>query len=426
MDVNDHLQLGYLDRTASGSPPFLPPVDTGMAMPQKKTPSGNTQILHINYVRGQTEKQTEVEKAHLQFFATVASQLGLQLKILTDRDSRSDVEQELSNDQYRETQYRIIESSHPITKWAEDGVEYLKNGKIAVLKSLDSQLLEWAMKSGRRSRWQGKVLPEILAAALQDDHLWIPLGVRVNTSGIGAALESLAAAEQHEVGHMRAYIEGGNMIAGEDATGKPIILIGKDAIDATAHIYQLTREQVREIICEDFGLAAIDQVIGVEQPGQFHLDLAILFMGHGVVVLNDSSITCKDALEMAEAVPCLTTKTAAAKLTLQHALEEEAASDLQAAGIKVIRQKLEDNVAFNFFNGEFVTGKDGLNYYITNGGPPEQEERLAALMVKVWGIVSEVIFSPIAAAQKSLQELGGVGCRLKGLYQSSDSDCRSI
>ena len=118
---------------------------------------------------------------------------------------------------------------------------------------------------------------------------------------------------------------------------------------------------------------------------------------------------------MAEAVPCLTTKTAAAKLTLQLALEEEAARDLQAAGIKVIRKKLEDSVTFNFFNGEFVTGKNGLNYYITNGGPLEQEEQFAALMVKEWKIVTDVIFSPIAAAQKSLQELGGVGCRIKGI-----------
>jgi hypothetical protein len=395
-------------------------------MPHKKTPSGNTQMLHMNYVRGRTENQTEVELVHLRFFATVARELGLQLKILTDQDSRSDVEQELSNDPYWKTQYRIIETSQPITKWAEDGVEYLENGKIAVLRSFDSQLLEWAMKEGRRSRWQAKVPSEFLEAALRDDHLWIPLGVRVNPSAIGAPLESLAAAEPHEVGHMRAYIEGGNMIAGEDAAGKPVILVGKDAIDSTAHIYQMTREQVRAIICEDFGLDTIDQIICVEQPGQFHLDLAILFIGHGVVVLNDSSIACKDALEMAEAVPCLTTKTAAAKLTLQHELEEEAASDLQAAGIKIIRQKLEDNVAFNFFNGEFVTGKDGLNYYLTNGGPPEQEKRFAALMVKEWGIVTKVIFSPIAASQKSLQELGGVGCRMKGIYQSSDSDCRSI
>jgi len=363
---------------------------------------------------------------HLRCFVAIAKALGLQLKILTDRDGRSDVEQALNNDYYRGTQYRIIESSQPLTKWAEDGVEYLKNGRIAVLKPFDSQLLEWAMKQGRRSRWQGKISPEILEAALRDDHLWIPLGVRVNGSEIGVALKSLATVERYGVGHMRAYIEGGNMIAGEDAAGKPILLIGKDAIDATAQIYQLNRAQVQEIICEDFGLASIDQVICVEQPGQFHLDLALLFIGQGVVVLNDNSVALQNAIEMAEAVPCLTTKTAAAKLGLQHELEAEAARDLQAAGIKVIRQKLEDNVTFNFFNGEFVTGKDGLNYYITNGGPPDQEKRFSTLMMKQWRVVTDVIFTPITAAQQSLQELGGVGCRIKGLYQLSDLDCRSI
>ncbi|MFM7449385.1 MAG: hypothetical protein ACKO24_12405 [Leptolyngbyaceae cyanobacterium] len=424
--MNDQTQPTSVERITTDSRPLLPSVDTGGAMPHKKTPSGNTQILHMNYVRGRTEKQTEAELVHLRFFATIAKALGLQLRILTDRDSRSDVEQELSKDHYRETQYQVIESPYPVTKWAEDGVEYLENGKLAVVKSFDSQLLEWAMKSGRRSRWQGKVSPEILEAALQDDHLWIPLGVRVNASEIGVALESLASAEKYGVGHIRAYIEGGNMIAGEDAAGKPVILIGKDAIDATAHLYQLTREQVREIICEDFGLAAIDQIICVEQPGQFHLDLAILFIGSGVVVLNDSRGALKDAMEMVEAVPCLTTKTTAAKLMLQHELEEEAERDLQAAGIKVLRDKLEDNVTFNFFNGEFVTAKNGLKYYITNGGPPEQEERFATLMVKEWKIVTDVIFSPIGAAQKSLQELGGVGCRIKGIYQSSASACRSI
>lgn len=414
MEVNDPTQPADVDRIPSGAQRLLPPVDTGGAMPHKKTPGGNTQALHMHYVRGQTEKQTEAELAHLRFFASIARTLGLELEILTDQKSRKDVDQVLSDDQNRDTQYRVIESHQPITKWAEDGMEYLENGKLAVLQSFDDQRLDWAMKEGRRARWQGKLSPETLDEALRDDHLWIPLGVRVNVNEIGAALESLAA-EAHSVGHIRAYIEGGNMIAGEDSTGQSILLIGKDAIDATAHLYQLTRDQVREIIREDFGLATCDQIICVEQPGQFHLDLGLLFIGKGVVVLNDSRVALQDAIEMAETIPCLTTKATAAKLRLQHELEEDAARDLQAAGINVIREKLEESATFNFFNGEFVTGKNGLNYYITNGGPPEQEQRFKALMVEEWQIVADVIFSPIAAAQKSLQELGGVGCRLKGI-----------
>ena len=396
------------------SPLPLPPTDTGGAMPQKKTPNGHTQTLHLNYVRGRTDPQREAELTHLRFFVRVAKALGLQLRILTDQESRSDVEQELRDDPYWERPYPIFEPPHPVTKWAEDGIEYLENGQIAVLPEFEPQRLNEAMKAGRRDRWHGKVSQEILESALEDDHLWIPLGVRINSSETVLALEALATAEKRGVGHLRAYIEGGNMIAGEDATGTPILLIGKDAIDATAHLYQIASDQVREIIREDFGLATRDQIICVEQPGQFHLDLGLLFLGNGVVVLNDSHAALEDAIEMAEAVPCLTTKTTAAKLTLQHELEEDAARDLQSAGITVIRKKLEDNVTFNFFNGEFVTGKNGLNYYITNGAMPEEEQRFKALMVDEWNIVADVLFSPIAAAQRSLQELGGVGCRAKG------------
>ncbi|MEO1210385.1 MAG: hypothetical protein AAFX78_12655, partial [Cyanobacteria bacterium J06638_20] len=251
------------------SPLPLPPANTGGAMPHKKTPDGHTQTLHLNYVRGRTDPQWEAERAHLRFFVRVARALGLQLRILTDQESRSDVEQELRNDPYWESPYPIFGSPHSVTKWAEDGIEYLENGHIAMLPEFDPQRLTEAMKAGRRARWHGKVSPEVLEAALEDDHLWIPLGVRVNSSEIGVALEALATAEKRGVRHLRAYIEGGNMIAGENATGTPILLIGKDAIDATAHLYQITDDQVREIIREDFGLATRDQIICVEQPGQF-------------------------------------------------------------------------------------------------------------------------------------------------------------
>ncbi|MEM9485396.1 MAG: hypothetical protein AAGA83_17115, partial [Cyanobacteria bacterium P01_F01_bin.116] len=88
--------------------------------------------------------------------------------------------------------------------------------------------------------------------------------------------------------------------------------------------------------------------------------------------------------------------------------------DLQLAGLKVIRKTLENDVFYNFFNGEFVEGDDSLTYYITNGGLKEQEERFEALMTQEWNVVKKVFFSPQKAAQKSLQDRGGVGCRIKG------------
>ena len=92
----------------------------------------------------------------------------------------------------------------------------------------------------------------------------------------------------------------------------------------------------------------------------------------------------------------------------------DAANDLAAAGLDVRRERLENDAFYNFFNGEFVEGQDGENYYITNGGPRAEEERFETLMTANWNSVKKVFFSPVDAAQKSLQERGGVGCRLKG------------
>jgi hypothetical protein len=368
-------------------------------------------------MHSQTDPSGKTEIEHLRFFARTVQELGLRLEILTDEGCREEIEQELSQEHYQALNYTLTTGQKPVSKWAEDSVEHLKNGQVAVLNLFDDDLLEWAMKAGRQERWQGKVSLETLEDVLRDDHLWILLGTRVNELKTGLEREYVAQAKGQQVGYIRAYIEGGNMITGEDAIGNPVILIGKDAIAATAYIYQLTYDDVRRVICEDFGLDTIEQVICVEQPGKFHLDMGILFIGHGVVILNDSSAALKDAIEMAELVPCMTTEQKAAKLKLQCSLEEDAAKDLRAAGLEVRRERLESDVFYNFFNGEFVEGADGLNYYITNGGLKEQQEMFETLMIKELNIVQKVFFSPQAAAQRSLQERGGVGCRLKGSHQ---------
>ena len=395
----------------------IPSVDTGGSLPQKKTPSGKTTVLHLNYTRDQKTKPVKIEMEHLLFFASTATELGLRLEILTDSSCREDIEQALTKEQYTPLEYAITESQNPVSKWAEDSVEYLDNGRVAVLNQFNDELLIWAMTEGRRHRWQGKATPENLEEALRDDHLWILLGVRVNTLKMGTERAYAAHAKDQPVSHIRAYIEGGNMITGEDTMGKPIILVGKDAIAATANIYQIDNINVRRLICEDFGLDSIEQVVCVEQPGQFHLDMGMLFIGNGVVIVNDSSEALENATEMAELVPCLTTEKMAAKLKLRCSLEDDAANDLVAAGLDVRRETLENDVFYNFFNGEFVEGNDGANYYITNGGPKEQEERFETLMAEKWNSVKKVFFSPLDVAQKSLQESGSVGCRIKGSHQ---------
>ena len=391
--------------------PVEPP--TLLAHPHKKTPKGETTALHMNYTRNRAGERVDCELDHLRFFAQTAQTLGIYLEILVYSPHRPDVDAVITKEVFPSLDYVIIESGQPITKWAEDSVEYLANGNAAVLTPLHDNLLEWAMKEGRRQRWRTYVDPERLEAMLEDDHRWIPLGIRVNSSETGQERERVAQAMNLSVSHIRAYIEGGNMITGEDRSGQTVVLVGKDAIATTACFYQITYDNVRQVIAEDFGLD-MTQIIAVEQPGQFHLDMGLLFIGDGVVILNDSQAALENAKEMAELAPCTTTESMAEKMQLQCALETTAAQDLQAAGLTVIRHNLESSGMYNFFNGEFVTGRDRHAYYLTNGGPPDQQDAFLDLMVNKLKVVKDVFFSPSKAAYKSLQEKGGIGCRIKG------------
>ncbi|MEM9217941.1 MAG: hypothetical protein AAGD25_26820 [Cyanobacteria bacterium P01_F01_bin.150] len=384
-----------------------------LSHPHKKTPKGETTALHMNYTRNRSGEKVDCELDHLRFFAQTAQTLGIHLEILVHTPHRQDVDAVVNPEVFPSLDYSIIESSQPITKWAEDSVEYLANGNVAVLTPLHDDLLEWAMKEGRRQRWNAYVEPERLEAMLEDDHLWVPLGIRVNSSETGQERERVAQAMELSVSHIRTYIEGGNMITGEDRSGQTVVLVGKDAIATTACFYQLTHDDVRQVIAEDFGLDSA-QIIAIEQPGQFHLDMGLLFIGDGTVILNDSQVGLENAKEMAELAPCTTTESMAEKMQLQCALETAAAQDLENAGFTVIRKSLENSGMYNFFNGEFVTGSDGHTHYITNGGPLDQQDAFFDLMVNQWRVVKTVFFSPSKAAYKSLQDKGGVGCRLKG------------
>lgn len=381
--------------------------------PHKKTPKGHTTTLHMNYTRNRAGEAVDCELDHLRFFAQTAQTLGLRLEILTHTPHRQDVEDMLTTASFPSLDYGIIESPQPISKWAEDSVEYLANGHAAVLVPLHDDVLEWAMKEGRRQRWCDHVAPERLEAMLEDDHQWIPLGILVNSSETGPVQKQMAQAKGLSVGHMRAYIEGGNMITGEDGSGRTVVLVGKDAIATTACLYQLTQDESLQVIADDFGLDR-SQIIAIEQPGQFHLDMGLLFIGDGVVILNDGQVALANAQEMAELAPCTTTEVMAEKMQLQCALETVAAQDLEQAGFTVIRQCLESSGMYNFFNGEFVTGGDRSTYYLTNGGLPDQQDAFTELMVNEWQVVKQVFFSPAKAASKSFQDKGGVGCRLKG------------
>ena len=393
----------------------IPEPDMGSPS-QKKTPEGGTRIINMNYKTNPGGKRNDREFGHFLFFLESAFKLGLHLNILTTEAGQADIMETLKNPKYKGLSYTITLSKLAVSEWAEDSTEFLQSGKLSVLHDFDDGALDKGMSKGRRDRWRGMV-PKEFAEAPHGRHTeneWVPKGILVNAGTTGKTREEDAKGKDQDVGHIRTYIEGGNMLTGEDVEGNTIVLIGKDALAATAYAYQIGPDAIRKIIQEDFGLESPYHVIFVEQPGKFHLDMGMLFIGHGIVIVNDSREQLREAVDRLKEMDFPATRKTAAKLQLTVNLENQAARDLMASGIKVIRRKLERGSYHNFFNGEFVLGHDGKTYYLTNGGPEEEQAKFKSLMVEELKVVADVLFTPKAVAQASLREQGGVGCRIKG------------
>jgi len=360
----------------------------------------------------------DVEYAHAQFFVSRAQQLDLSLCIFTTAAGQADLLGTHGFFGNLNVVWTIADNTvnkEAISKWAEDSVEFLQSGHVAVLEKFDSSLLTYSIGAGRRERWANLLGQEFadlreypFISAMSGD--WVPEGTLVNVGDSGLLRAAALTNHQRTVRHLRFYAEGGNLIVGENAAQQMIVLVGKDSIAMTRSEYAFTSDDaVRQLIADDFGLN-LDQIIGVEQPGTFHLDMGLLFLGSGQVLVNDSTQALADARAARQPDRQLT-----ALLTLRCGLEHLAQQDLAVAGLNVERRKLENGTDFNFFNGEFVTDGNGHVHYLTNGPKLKEDAgRFRDLLVNEKHVVTEVHFSPATAAMPSLKGKGGVGCRIKG------------
>jgi hypothetical protein len=114
----------------------------------------------------------------------------------------------------------------------------------------------------------------------------------VNQSGgqWGAAQGALALGRS--IRENFSYIEGGDVLIGQRSDGQPYALVGQDAIVVTrgrleADLGQpVTEGDAVSAIAKDLGLTA-EQVIPVEQPGSFHLDMEMSLLPGGKLLMND-------------------------------------------------------------------------------------------------------------------------------------------
>lgn len=390
------------------------PADTGGVPPQKKTPAGKTKVIVFNYKTGQQNVRKGTEFDHARFFADQARALELGVRVLTTEGGQRDL---LRDDVFKglDPHWTIVDQV--ASEWAEDSVEYLQSGEVAVLEEFNATALRAGLVAGRRARWAALLdatyANEVLGPVKSKE--WVPEGLLVVAGQTREMVETALERQHRRARHLRFYAEGGNLIVGENAAGETIALVGRDSIAATAGEYLFVDDNpVLALIAEDLGIA-VQRVIPVEQPGKFHLDMGLLFVGKGVVLLNDSGAQLAEAETRLATYQDEASRRHAAKLRLQCGLEALAARDLAAGGLTVHRHKLESGSVYNFFNGEFVADEGDQVHYLTNGtGTAAVMKTFVSLLVDELKVAVAVHTSPVGAAEHSLESQGGVGCRIKG------------
>lgn len=258
------------------------------------------------------------------------------------------------------------------------------------------------------------------------------------------------------------YIEGGNVLPGTLPNGEGFALVGRDSIAVTRALLErdlkrsVTDREVYEAIGKDLGMKP-DNIHPVEQPGTFHIDMAVGLLGPGQVILNDSREAARVqaqwlrddyvASKPAEPPPGASLfKRWLYKSNLHRwekrerehterlieALDREAESraffedmtarDLKKTGLTVYRVAAvfmdpddpSKDIA-NFANIRQGTNSDGQRFIIALGGPERAEQYVAKkLLGEIPCDVRRVWFLDRTLTPLTLDLEGGIKCRTKG------------
>lgn len=300
-----------------------------------------------------------------------------------------------------------------------------------------------AMDPGQRSEKYGDVLFAAVGQVLRNE--------------THEVLATVALAQDNKLIAAEGHIEGGNLLVGTHADGRGYALVGKDSLAASRFLLErdLGREvsdaELKERLARDLGVAPAD-VHGIEQPGDFHLDMHMIPVKPGEVVLNDcveaaalqarwwrddheaekptkppanASKEAKKAFREAmaswkELGGMLEERIAdlAEKAKKRAPFEEKARADLEAAGMKVHRMagvfETGHMQSMNFLNLEQAVNARGERFAILLGGDPRAERYVAEKLNGEVGCgYARLHFLARENTQTTLQAMGGISCRVK-------------
>lgn len=307
--------------------------------------------------------------------------------------------------------------------WAEDHGEFTEDGTMVVPAILKpSYPTGDVIQADRLRRFGGdEELAEFSEHGAVNER-------RTQQEALAAAMATGARGYKMAV----SYVEGGNMMGGKRPDGTPYALVGKDSVAVTRDLLKknkrehATRDGLLQI-ARDYGYRA-GEVVAVEQPGEFHLDMAMALAGPGQVLLNDARAVADlqkgwvsqhyshKFFQWGKQKQLDAIEARAEKLASYEAMVEK---DLKKAGLQVFRvagcfPQTKVNAEMNFFNLRQGKNHNGETFAIALGGDERAEQAFAhTLLSEIPSGYQRIHFLDRELTPITLEMSGGIKCRTK-------------
>jgi hypothetical protein len=380
------------------------------------------------------------EVGFIREMAQIAAREGAIVIVGTEPNGRKPLQEKLTPEERRYVKIHELDTG-TIDAWAEDNGEFNCQGGVCVPPHT-AQAMEM-VKDIFRDRIH-RYYPDVDAEKLKPSDL-TPAAVRqkypradyalqgaVADRGLSKTKIALALAEDKVVHETRTYFEGGNLLTGQLDDGFGYAIVGRDGLAAARG--QLKRDLERDVteaetiafLARDLGYKP-ENIFPVEQPQDFHIDMAMVTINGRNVLLNDARAVARQEAEWlradlpknAPATLRAETEETIARLKKDAEkrafYEDRAAADLKRQGFNVYRVAgvfEEQGSRMNFLNAEQGTGFDGKRFYITLGGTKRAQEQYVTDLGRL-GVVDRVYMLDPTLSEGTLKDNGGISCRVK-------------
>ncbi len=301
-------------------------------------------------------------------------------------------------------------------KWVQDGMDFTATSIKVPAPMKNHEALARAVKLKR----QGRATLEGVDPNLNFGSLGQVARQKLHKNTI-----NLANSMGIPMSYNLTYNEGGNTLI-----GKEYVIVGKDSKSATEINIEneigrkLTEEELKLLFAEDYGVSP-EAVYFIEQPADFHLDMAMHIVGEKTVILNDSVTAMEKMLEIHKPqnkAQRIRAKKLQEQATLKKQYEDLAEKDLKAQGFTVIRipgkltNPLSQEAKFqrnNFFNLVSAMAPSGKKLILSLHVDQHYKTLFHEHVVTKFENGVEFHFLSEGFSKRSLAHSGGISCQVK-------------